>query len=112
MPRKGLSRGAHGRGRAKMAGPQASAASGAHDANAGYIPPKAAEAEQLGVRKVLAQARHDLFGTKDVQDAITATYVWMADQLGHITLGLVPTMPMCWATTPGWSAAAAPRWRV
>src|SRR5262245_34133558 len=113
MPRKGLSRGAHGRGRAKMAGPQASAASGAHDANAGYIPPKAAEAEQLGVRKVLAQARHDLFGTKDVQDAITATYVWMADQLGHITLGLGPTMALCWIVTLLWPdpSAAATRWR-
>jgi hypothetical protein len=38
----------------------------------------------------------DLFGTKDVQDAITASYVWMADQIGHLALGLVPTLLACW----------------
>jgi hypothetical protein len=42
---------------------------------------------------------HDLYGTKDVRDAITASYVWLADQLGHITLGLVPTLLLCWIVT-------------
>ncbi|GAC1343467.1 MAG: hypothetical protein NVSMB18_19340 [Acetobacteraceae bacterium] len=56
-----------------------------------------ADAPALGVRKVLTQALHDLYGTKDVQNAITASYVWLADQLGHLTLGLVPTLLVCWA---------------
>jgi hypothetical protein len=55
-----------------------------------------ADADPLGLRRVLTQALHDLYGTKDVQDAITASYVWMADQIGHITLGLVPTLLVCW----------------
>ena len=50
------------------------------------------EADPLGLRRVSTQVAHDLFGTKDVQDAITASYVWMADQIGHITLGLLPTL--------------------
>jgi hypothetical protein len=51
----------------------------------------------LGASAVFAQAKHDLFGTKDVQDAITASYVWLADQQGHIALGLIPTLLACWA---------------
>jgi hypothetical protein len=54
------------------------------------------DAPPLGVRRVFTQVAHDLYGTKDVQDAITASYVWLADQLGHITLGLVPTLLLCW----------------
>jgi len=57
------------------------------------------DAPPLGVRRVLTQVSHDLYGTKDVQDAITASYVWMADQIGHITLGLVPTLLLCWIVT-------------
>lgn len=51
----------------------------------------------LGPSAVFNQAKHDLFGTKDVQDAITASYVWLADQQGHIALGLIPTLLACWA---------------
>ena len=54
------------------------------------------DAPALGVRKVVTQAMHDLYGTKDVQNAITASYVWLADQLGHLTLGLGPTLLACW----------------
>ena len=54
------------------------------------------DASPLGIRRVLTQVCHDLYGTKDVQYAITASYVWMADQIGHITLGLVPTLLLCW----------------
>jgi hypothetical protein len=61
---------------------------------AGHIDRK--DALPLGVRRVLTQVSHDLYGTKDVQYAITASYVWMADQIGHITLGLVPTLLLCW----------------
>lgn len=50
------------------------------------------DADPLGFRRVFTQVAHDLYGTKDVQDAITASYVWMADQIGHLTLGLVPTL--------------------
>jgi hypothetical protein len=57
------------------------------------------DAAPLGMRRVFTQVSHDLYGTKDVQDAITASYVWMADQIGHITLGLVPTLLLCWIVT-------------
>ena len=54
------------------------------------------DAEPLGLRRVFTQVAKDLYGTKDVQDAITASYVWMADQIGHITLGLLPTLLLGW----------------
>src|SRR4051794_21536104 len=54
------------------------------------------DAPALGVRKVLVQVSKDLFGTKDVQNVITASYVWLADQVGHVALGLVPTLLACW----------------
>jgi len=57
------------------------------------------DAPPLGKRRVLTQACRDLYGTKDVQDVITASYVWLADQLGHITLGLLPTLLLAWAWT-------------
>ena len=57
------------------------------------------DADPLGVRRVFAQVSHDLYGTKDVQDVITASYVWMADQIGHLFLGLVPTLLVAWAIT-------------
>ena len=40
---------------------------------------------------VLRQVRHDLFGSKDAQDASTLTYTWVADQFGHVTLGFIAT---------------------
>ena len=51
------------------------------------------------MRRVLTQVSHDLYGTKDVQDVITASYVWMADQIGHLFLGLVPTLLLAWLAT-------------
>ena len=54
------------------------------------------DAKPLGVRRVFTQVSHDLYGTKDVQDIITASYVWMADQIGHLFLGLVPTLLLAW----------------
>ena len=53
------------------------------------------KAPPLGVGRVLSQVRQDLFGTKDVQDAITASYVWLEDQAGHIALGFVLTLLPC-----------------
>lgn len=49
----------------------------------------------------MTQVCHDLYGTKDVQNVITASYVWMADQIGHVTLGLAPTLLLCWIID-GW----------
>jgi len=57
------------------------------------------DAQPLGVRRVFTQVAHDLYGTKDVQDVITASYVWMADQIGHLFLGLVPTLLLAWLCT-------------
>ena len=54
------------------------------------------DADPLGLRRVFTQVAHDLYGTKDVQDAVTASYVWMADQIGHISLGLLPTLLFSW----------------
>ena len=54
------------------------------------------------VREVFCQAKHDLFGTKDVQETPTVSYTWMADQLGHFTLGFVLTLIVYWlAKTSG-----------
>ncbi len=50
----------------------------------------------LGPYSVFKQIRFDLFEAKNDQDPITATYTWLADQLGHFTLGLVPTLFLCW----------------
>ncbi len=58
--------------------------------------PGRSDAPALGLPQIMDQVRHDLFGTKDVQNAITASYVWMADQIGHVAIGLVPTLLACW----------------
>ena len=47
------------------------------------------------IRSVLPQIKQDTFGTKDVQDAITASYVWLADEAGHVALGFVLTLMLC-----------------
>ena len=65
-------------------------------------------AAPLGFRKVFIQVCHDLYGTKDVQDAITASYVWMADQIGHLTLGFVPTLLFSWIWHGAWARWIAP----
>ena len=67
----------------------------------------ATDPASLGMAAVFAQVRRDLFGTKDVQDVATASYVWLADQLGHVTLGLVPTALLCWGMA---SASLALHW--
>jgi hypothetical protein len=65
------------------------------------------DADPLGLRRVLTQALHDLYGTKDVQDAITASYVWMADQVGHLALGFLPTLLLCWIWQGVWACLIA-----
>ena len=76
------------------------------------------DAEPLGLRRAFSQVAHDLYGTKDVQDAITASYVWMADQIGHLTLGLVPTLLLSWIWDGIWArwicagCASGEGWRI
>lgn len=76
------------------------------------------DAEPLGLRRVLTSVMHDLYGTKDVQDAVTASYVWMADQLGHISLGLLPTLLGGWIWKLVWTCwidphhTMDPRWQL
>src|SRR4051812_20879090 len=61
------------------------------------------------------QVLADFLG-KEVQDGYTLTYVWMANQLGHFTLGLMFTLLPVWllrwlfdgcrtSTCGGWVAA-------
>jgi hypothetical protein len=53
---------------------------------------------------IFRQVRHDLFGSKDAQDASTLTYTWVADQFGHVTLGFIATL-FLWAVLPiEWAA--------
>jgi len=68
----------------------------------------ARDANPFGVREVLAVAQHDLFGTKDVQDVITASYVWLADQMGHISLGFLPTLALACGWHAAWSWLVGP----
>lgn len=76
--------------------------------NKRFVPNKQ-NAEELGLRYVLARVKKDLYGTKDVQDAITASYVWMADQLGHISLGLIPTLLGGWIWKLVWTGWIDPK---
>ena len=46
----------------------------------------------LGPVAIWRVARHDLFGTKDVQDSPTLSYVWLADQFGHFAIGFAGTL--------------------
>ena len=52
-------------------------------------------------------AKHDLFGTKDVQDSPTLSYVWLADQFGHFGIGFAGTLAVggVIAGAFGWSPA-------
>lgn len=47
-------------------------------------------------RQVVAQAGSDLLG-KEVQNGYTVSYVWMTNQLGHFTLGLLFILLVVWA---------------
>ncbi len=53
---------------------------------------------------IFRQVSHDLFGSKDVQDASTLTYTWLADQFGHITLGFIVTLLLSVLLSVVWSA--------
>jgi hypothetical protein len=50
----------------------------------------APKAPTIGIKELAWQFYHDVFG-KEVQDATTYSYVWLADQMGHICIGIVLT---------------------
>ena len=50
----------------------------------------APKAPSIGIKDLAWQFYHDIFG-KEVQDASTYSYVWLADQMGHICIGIVLT---------------------
>ena len=50
----------------------------------------APKAPNIGIKELAWQFYHDIFG-KEVQDATTYSYVWLADQMGHICIGIVLT---------------------
>jgi hypothetical protein len=54
--------------------------------------PAAPANKRLGVGTIWRVAQHDLFGTKDVQDSPTLSYIWLADQFGHIGIGFMGTL--------------------
>jgi hypothetical protein len=53
---------------------------------------------------IFRQVYHDLFGSKDAQDASTLTYTWVADQFGHVTLGFIVTVLLSAVLSVEWSA--------
>jgi hypothetical protein len=48
-----------------------------------------------GFKEVVDQLIRDLFG-KDVQDTVTFSYEWTADQFGHLALGFELTFVLTW----------------
>ena len=53
-------------------------------------PTAAPKAPVIGIKELAWQFWHDIYG-KEVQDATTYSYVWLADQMGHICIGIVLT---------------------
>ena len=49
----------------------------------------------VSTREVLCQVWND-FTDKEVQAGYTYTYIWMANQVGHFTLGFLPTILASW----------------
>ena len=66
----------------------------------------------LGKGTIWQVAKHDLFGTKDVQDSPTLSYVWLADQFGHFGIGFAGTLAVggviaaAFGWSPSWCAFA------
>lgn len=68
-----------------------------------------AHSSPFGLPRIWRQIKWDLFETKDVQDAITASYVWLEDEAGHIGLGFVFTLAPCWLLSIFWTEAGFAR---
>src|SRR5262245_10960933 len=62
-----------------------------------------------GPLTVIRQAYKDGFG-KDVQETPTVSYVWMADQFGHFTLGFAITFVFSWIAIWLWYGTQPPEW--
>jgi hypothetical protein len=63
-----------------------------------------------GPLTVIKQAYKDGFG-KDVQETPTVSYVWMADQFGHFTLGFAITFVFSWIAVWLWyGTRPQPEW--
>ena len=45
----------------------------------------------MTTRNVLAQLKADLIG-KDSYRGVTLSYTWLANQMGHLALGFIPTI--------------------
>jgi hypothetical protein len=58
---------------------------------------------------VAAQIKRDLFD-KEVQSAATYSYLWMADQMGHIALGLIVVFALTWVLALAQWIWAAGNW--
>ena len=56
--------------------------------NAQAPPPVGPQVPDITKKQLLTQFRADIYG-KEVQDAVTYSYVWLADQMGHVCLGIV-----------------------
>jgi hypothetical protein len=56
--------------------------------NAQAPPPVGPQVPDITKMQLLTQFRADIYG-KEVQDAVTYSYVWLADQMGHVCLGIV-----------------------
>jgi len=68
---------------------------------------------RLGLCRIAAQAKEDLFGTKNTHDVSTASYIWIADEFGHWTYGVLSGLAICaiwhWVAgrfcmAPGWTS--------
>jgi hypothetical protein len=67
-----------------------------------------------GIGSVISQLRRDLFG-KDVENSATYTYDWLADQVGHFTLGFTGTLLFQWFNVgifPVYAAATGWTWAI
>lgn len=66
-----------------------------------------------GIWSVICQLKRDLFG-KDVENSATFTYDWLADQVGHFTLGFLGTFLLDWINTTfiHWEYATGTTWAV
>src|SRR5262249_61511288 len=56
--------------------------------NPSSVKPAGPSAPNLSVKDILAQFWADAYG-KEVQTAATYSYTWLADQFGHLCIGIV-----------------------
>ena len=52
-------------------------------------------APDIGLKMLLCQFKVDVYG-KEVQSAATYSYMWMADQMGHVCLGILINFGISW----------------